>query len=136
MQVDVSRCRKQLCNGFMAEPWWGCKGRGVKPLKYFGLFTFRRQINSLKYERPCQLIYFECKLNANMLQKYKDWVLESVRGLSFLYRLPDIKIAWINPWGRVQLVSVNFTLCITILFTFFVIFFKVCQEFELISTTL
>ena len=58
----------------------------------------------------------------------EDWV--------FLYRLPDIKIAWINPWGRVQLVSVNFTLYITILFTFFVIFFKVCQEFELISTTL
>ena len=41
--------------------------QGVNSLKKFDLFTSGRQVNSLKKKKPCKLIYFECKLNINML---------------------------------------------------------------------
>ena len=72
MLVDDTRCCK-LCNEFMAEPWWGC--RGVKALKKCGLLTFEGNINSLKQEKSSQLICFECKLNANMLWNKISWRL-------------------------------------------------------------
>ena len=47
----------------MAEPWWGL---GVKPLKHFSIFSSGGQINSLKENKFCKLISFEC--DANMRQ--------------------------------------------------------------------
>ena len=45
MQVGLSRCYK-VSNKFMVEPW--CGVQGIKPLKYFALFTSWGQISSLK----------------------------------------------------------------------------------------
>ena len=47
------------------------------------------------------MIYFDCKFKANMLfnKIMKIEFENSIRRLSFLYHLPDIKIAWINPWS-------------------------------------
>ena len=39
----------------------------VKPLKTFGFFTSKAQINSLNLKKPSKLIYFECKFYDNIL---------------------------------------------------------------------
>ena len=75
--------------------------QGVNTLKCFGLFTSGGQINSLKQKRPSKMIYIDCKFKANMLflKIIKIEFENSIRRLSFLYYLPDIRIAWINPWS-------------------------------------
>ena len=54
-------------------------------------------------QRVAFLVYFECKFDVNIFlhalkQNFMKIEFEnSIRRLSFLCRLPDIKIAWINP---------------------------------------
>ena len=87
MQAGVSRCCKLrhaiIVNGFQPltiitkhslldvaaalDPPSLEGVQGVNSLKKFDLFTSGRQVNSLKKKKPCKLIYFECKLNINML---------------------------------------------------------------------
>ena len=58
-----------------------------------------------KTQKTQQEIYFECKVEANCFYIVQNNFMKiefqnSVRRLSFLCRLTDIKIAQINPWKR------------------------------------
>ena len=76
---------------------------GAKLLRNFGFLTSGGQINSWKCNKPSELIYFECKFDIDMFlyalkQNFMKIEFEnSIWRFSFLHRLPDIKIAWINP---------------------------------------
>ena len=52
--LEVQRAPQQVC-------------KDVKPLKTFGFFTSKAQINSLNLKKPSKLIYFECKFYDNIL---------------------------------------------------------------------
>ena len=86
-----------LYSGLLAE-----SSSGEAPYNIYAV-TSGGQINSLKQKKPSKLIYFDCKLNANMFlcALKKDFMKvgfkNSIRRLSLLYHLPDIKIALINP---------------------------------------
>ena len=111
----IEKCRwgghrwRKLRSRSMVEPW--LKFSGANPLRNFGFWTSGGQINSWKCKKPSELIYFECKFDVNMFlyalkQDFMKIEFEnSVRRLSFLCRLPDIKIAWINPCHTLQMKS-------------------------------
>ena len=96
MKVGVWRHCK-LRGRSMAEPYWGFMGKSPQR------FYVRRVNNSLKQQKHSKLIYFECKLGANLfLYTSKQCFMKiefqnSIRRLSFLYRRPDIKTVRINP---------------------------------------
>ena len=79
------------------------EGKGAK-LKKFGPFTSGRQINRLKQKKSGRLIYIECKFESVLFSYALKWSFmkidfqNSIRRLSFLCRLPDIKMACVNPW--------------------------------------
>ena len=69
---------------------------------------------------------------------YEDWVSNSIRGLSFLCRLPDIRIAWINPWPNI-FYSILFKKCwksphFHTCFSIFTLFFLSITIFKKSST--
>ena len=102
----------KLCSWLRVEPWWGLRAKKNKKKKKkeerYWLLTSGGHINGWKKKKPTKIIYSEWKkkkkkfdinmfINALKPNFMKIKFENSIRRLSFLCRLQDIKIAWINP---------------------------------------
>ena len=100
MQMGV-RIWCKFCSRFMVEPWSG--SRWCEAPENVWSFCVRRANGEVK-EKPSNLNCFEYKFDANIFlnvvkQNFMKIEFEnSIKILSFLYHLPDIKFASINPW--------------------------------------
>ena len=93
IKLGIWRCSK-LRSQFMAEPW--CGFRGEKALKNLGLFTSGGKLIYFWMQIWHQSVFIclKIKLYKDVMKLYNEY---PIRRLSFLCRLRDIKIPWINP---------------------------------------